>query len=233
MAEEIHVQRTLGAGVYTESLIPLLYQRLVLGFNFPYAWKCPIDTLKPFFLANFSKRHLDCGVANGYFCEEALSQSSGPTSEQHITLLDLNPASLEHAKRVLLSKAPETDIQCVEADIRGPVPDELQGVQFDSISMYNLFHCVPGGSSKFHQALKLYGELLTPGGVLYGCTILGKGYIQNLLARLTMVAYNWLGIFSNWDDTEDDVLKALHSEFDEVETQLVGMVLFFKARSKK
>jgi SAM-dependent methyltransferase len=233
MAEEPLVHTKLGAGVYTKSSVPLLYQKVVLGFNFPYVWKCPVDVLWPFFRDNFSKKHLDCGVANGYFCGEALTDPATSNEDQHVTLLDLSQASLDSAKQLLVSKSPGTDINTVLADIRGPVPAALEGVKFDSISMYNLFHCVPGGSSKFRQGLLLGAQLLSPDGVLYGCTILGHNNIHSILSWLTMVLYNWIGIFSNWDDTEDDVIAALHNQFNEVETRVVGQVLLFKARSIK
>lgn len=224
--------RVLGAGIYTESVLSHVYQRYVLGFNFPRLWRCPIETMLPFFLENFSENHLDCGVGNGFFTGEALARAGKSASSHELTLVDLGEGSLNKTRETLLRIAPEAQIRCVRADIRAPVPEELKKAQFDTITMFNLFHCVPG-SLKFHQGLKHYGELLSPGGVLTGCTILGGRHVQGFLAHVTMYLYNWVGIFDNWSDTEEEVTDALNREFAEVETRLVGMVLLFKARSKK
>ncbi|KAI1120477.1 methyltransferase [Nemania abortiva] len=221
------------SGAYYPSFFLKLYQHYVLGYTLPVVWACdPETTLVPYFTEGFTANHLDCGVADGYFPCRSVELLGTADGGSHLTFLDLNPSSLEAARRRLLSLAPGMDVRCIKADIRAPLPAELAGSSFTSISMFNLFHCVPGGAEKW-RSISTYKEVLSADGVVTGCTILGKSYITSRLARLTMRFYNLLGPFSNWDDSREDVEEVLNQEFSEVETKLVGMVLLFRARKPK
>ena len=231
MAHESLHQPRLSAGFYTKYFLSIVYQRLVLGYNFSFVWKCPVDTvLLPFFLDNLSHRHLDCGVANGYLCAAALSSPQLPPESYQLTLLDLNPNCLDSARAAVLSKAPSTDVQCITTNIRGPLPKELEGVRYKSISMFNLFHCVPGGRAKF-DAFRTFKNVLADDGVLTGSTILGKRNVYSWHAWFHMKFYNFMGIFNNWDDTKEQVEAALKEEVADVNVSVVGMVLLFRAKA--
>jgi len=57
----------------------------------------------------------------------------------------------------------------------------------------------------------IFGHLrgnLSPTGVLYGATILGKGerVRHNWLGRFLMWVYNRKGVFGNVDDTEEEIV---------------------------
>lgn len=222
----------LSTGIYTRSFLALVYRYVVIGFNLPYMWKCPVQSvLVPFFSENFSERHLDCGVADGFFLTTALQQL-GRDRKQKLTLMDLNPNSLEAAKAAVTEVAPLTEVRTIIADIRAPLPDELQGARFDSISMFNLFHCVPGGSTKF-QGIATYRKLLTDDGVLTGCTVLGERDAVNWLSRLYLKLYIWAGTFNNRSDKREDVEDILRQEFEEADVRVVGMVLLFKAKKPR
>ncbi|KAJ2998608.1 hypothetical protein NUW58_g266 [Xylaria curta] len=224
----------LSTGAYTKFFLSALYDGAVLGLNFGLVWGCPARrVLLPLFAENLSQRHLDCGVGTGYFPANALND--GPARHGHrgqMTLLDLNPNCLDKARSAILTVAPQTQIQCVVADIRSPIPLSLQGSTFDSISMFNLYHCIPGGRSKL-QAISAYKNLLSAEGVLTGSTILGAKHATGWFAPIYLRFYNCIGLFSNLEDTKEDVLNLLNSEFMEVETWLVGMVLLFRAKGPR
>ncbi|TDZ29598.1 N-methyltransferase vrtF [Colletotrichum spinosum] len=223
--------------VYSPSFLTLFYDKYVLGFNMRYMWGCPTnDVLVPFFSENFSRNHLDCGVATGFFPAVALARPFRAAARQHLTLLDLTAPPLAATRARVLSVAPAADVRCVEADVTEPPPPQLLAAGspgFDSISMFNLFHCMPGGRAKF-RAFATYKELLAPGGVLAGCTVLGPRASTPWLTRLYLRWYNkWWGVFNNWDDTEEDVREALEHEFEEVETWVVGNTLLFRAKQPR
>ncbi|KAI1154987.1 methyltransferase domain-containing protein [Nemania diffusa] len=213
---------------YTPTVLSIVYDFLVLRFNLRYMWRCRTDTvLEPFFAENLSRRHLDIGVATGYFPAVALSRPFRVQAKQSITLVDLNPHPLNTAKARILSKASNTTVETVVADVTEPPPKELKNSVFDSISMFNLFHCVPG--SEKLVAFSLYKDLLADGGVLTGCTVLGGSHATNWFNYLYVKLYNRIGLFHNWDDKKEDFEHALRENFEEVETTLVGMVLLFRA----
>ncbi|KAI1125066.1 methyltransferase domain-containing protein [Nemania abortiva] len=216
------------AAIYSPTFLSKIYDVIVLRFNLRYMWRCRTDTvLEPFFAENLSRRHLDIGVATGYFPAKALSRPFRASARQSITLVDLNPNPLNAAKARILSKASNTTVETVVADVTEPPPKELQDAAFDSISMFNLFHCIPGDEKL--KAFGLYKDLLAEGGVLTGCTVLGGSHATNWLNYLYVKLYNRLGIFHNWNDEKDAFERALRDNFEEVETTLVGMTLLFRA----
>ncbi|KAI0460548.1 methyltransferase domain-containing protein [Xylaria acuta] len=217
----------LYATIYTPTFLSIIYDVVVLRFNLRYMWRCRTDTvLEPFFAENFSRRHLDIGVATGYFLAKALSRPFRAQAKHSIALVDLNPNPLNAAKARILSKAPNATVETVVADVTEPPPKALQDSAFDSISMFNLFHCIPGEDKL--RALSTYKDLLADGGVLTGCTVLGGSHATNWFNYLYVKLYNRLGIFHNWDDKKEDFERALKENFEEVETTLVGMTLLFR-----
>lgn len=220
--------------VYSPSFLTLFYDRYVLGFNMRYMWGCPTDdVLLPFFSENFSRNHLDVGVATGYFPAAALSRPFRANSKQRLTLVDLTAPPLNATEARVLSVASATEVSCVEADVTKPPPEELLGERFDSISMFNLLHCMPGGRGKL-RAFGTYKELLSGDGVLSGCTVLGPGESTGFLTRFYLRWYNkWWGVFNNWDDNEEDIREALEQEFEEVETWVIGNTMLFRAKKPR
>ncbi|ROT35130.1 methyltransferase domain-containing protein [Sodiomyces alkalinus F11] len=219
---------------YSPSFLTHIYDRYVLGFNMSIMWGCPVESiLLPFFSENFSRNHLDVGVATGYFPAAALARPFRRDSKQHLTLLDLGPNPLRAASARVLSVATATELRCVEADVTEPPPDELRGSRFDSISMFNLFHCVPGGKAKF-RGLATFKGLLSENGVLCGCTVLGNAHAANWFTSKYLWLYNkQLQVFHNYDDRKEDVLEVLEREFEEVETWVIGTMMLFRAKKPK
>ncbi|KAI0391385.1 methyltransferase domain-containing protein [Xylariaceae sp. FL0594] len=248
----------LSAGIYTKFLLSSLYEVGVLNINFGLVWGCSAHSvLLPFFSRNMSRRrHLDCGVGTGFFLTHTLEALGADDDRDRdrdwegdddappisITLLDLNPNCLDTAAKSIQAAAAaaarKTRIECVVADIRSPIPPALLsppgagGKRFDSISMFNLFHCVPGGRAKF-DAIRIYKALLADDGVLTGSTILGRRHATGWFAPAYLTLYNWLGIFSNLDDTQADVAAVLEEEFTDAKTWTQGMVLMFRGKGPR
>lgn len=219
-------------GVYTQFFLRNFYDLAALRFNMTYLWRCPVDTVQlPLFRENFSDRHLDIGVATGYFPTAALRCEGQSQSDKHLTLMDLNPNSLKAAEDRVLSECAEVATTCVEADIKAPIPKTLQNAKFESISMFNLFHCVPGTDKV--EAFGRVAQLLGDDGVLIGVTVLGVGHTLNWFTTLCLRFYNGLGVFNNWDDRKEVFDEALNKEFAEVETCVVGLMLVFRARKPR
>lgn len=227
-------------------LVLLIYDWLVIRFSNPLVWRCPTQKfLLPFFIENFSKRHLDIGVGNGYFPTTALTamQKEGQRDQQQLTLVDLSPHSLEAAKQRILSQHPKVEIRCVLADAAKPMPAALQGERFDSASLYLLLHCMPGPTASKAQAFSVTKDHLSDDGVLYGATVLGKVWEKlddgfkarvdekpSWLTSFALGFYNKRGIFDNYEEDPQVLEDVLKKEFEEVETRIVGMMFLFKAK---
>ncbi|KAH6645190.1 methyltransferase [Truncatella angustata] len=231
MADQKQPDARLYKDIYSRSFLTRIYDHYVLGFNMKYAWSCATDAvLLPFFADNFSHHHMDIGVATGWFPATVLRRPIRNMEKHQLTLVDFNETSLNASKARVLSVAPHTSVNCVQADITAQLPESLRDAcgKFDSITMFNLFHCVPGGAEKL-RAFATYKELLSDGGALAGCTVLGQKHATGFFSRSYLRIYNRLDIFNNWDDEQEVIEKALKQEFDQVETEVVGMMLLFKA----
>ncbi|KAF7554920.1 hypothetical protein G7Z17_g2569 [Cylindrodendrum hubeiense] len=228
----------------------LIYDWYVIRISAPRVWNCSTEKfLLPFFRENFSKRHLDIGVGNGYFPITALTdiqKSEGVQRNQQITLVDLSQHSLDAAKQRILSHHPKVDVRAVLADAVQPMPAALQGELFDSASQYLLLHHMPGPTAHKAQAFRVAKQHLSDDGVLFGATVLGKvwekapnGYRVKTekkmsgLASFALGFYNNRGIFDNYGEDPGVFEDVLREEFKEVETHIVGMVFFFKARGPR
>jgi SAM-dependent methyltransferase len=206
-----------GAAVYSP-LTLALYDAWVLGISNRYAWRCPTDAvLLPFFRVNVRARHLDIGVGTGYY----LAKAQLPADTQ-VTLLDLNPSSLEAARRRISRPGTRT----LQHDVMQPIPG---GERFDSISLFYLLHCLPG---PLDTKAAIFGNLkhnLQPDGVLFGATILGDEAGHNGFGRKLMDVYNKKGIFGNRQDTQAGLEGHLRQHFRDVTLKREGCVLLFRA----
>ena len=206
-----------GAAVYSP-LTLALYDAWVLGVSNRYAWRCRTrSVLLPFFSTHVRPRHLDIGVGTGYYLAKAPL-----SSETQITLLDLNPSSLEAARRRINRQGTRT----IQHDVMKPMPGDER---FDSISLFYLLHCLPG---PLDAKAAIFGHLkhnLQPGGVLFGATILGEEAGHNAFGRKLMSVYNQKGIFGNRHDTEAGLSAHLRQHFRDVTLRREGCVLLFRA----
>jgi SAM-dependent methyltransferase len=208
-----------GQASYTRGLLRI-YDTITYGFNFPVLWRCPRSKLLELYNGLVSLRHLDVGVATG----SLLDDCDFPGGEPRIVLMDLNANSLEQAARRLERYAPTTH----RANVLEPWG--LSGAPYDSVAMTNLLHCVPGDMSAKVVAFAHARAVLAPGGVLFGATVLGKGVRHTRLSRGALRTMNRRGIFSNLDDSLEDLDAGLGRTFGSHEIEVLGAVALFSAR---
>jgi hypothetical protein len=72
-------------------------------------------------------------------------------------------------------------------------------------------------------------QVLVPGGVLFGATIVGKGVEQSRLCRHALRTNNRRGVLSNLDDSLQDLDAALAGVFGSHHIQPEGAVALFTA----
>lgn len=210
-----------GAAVYSPLTLKL-YDAWVLGVSNRFAWGCSTrQILQPFFDRNIGARHLDVGVGTGYY----LANANLPDTT-HVTLLDLNPSSLQAAK----DRFGRADTQVLKHDVYAPL-DASQHERYDSISLFYLLHCLPGTMADKAQVFANLKPCLKSSGVLFGATILGDAVGHNGFGRKLMAVYNKKGIFGNRSDSVAGLRSALEQHFTHVNIEVEGKVALFSAKS--
>ncbi|MUZ71448.1 methyltransferase domain-containing protein [Agrobacterium vitis] len=217
---------SLGAAIYSPLTLKL-YDLVVLGFSNRFAWTCPTRTvLLPFFKAHLSDNHLDVGVGTGYYLAEA---GIGP--HQKVSLLDLNPNSLKAAK-ARLGRSLGRPCRTYVGDVMRPQPLPSD-CRFSSISLFYLYHCLPGSIAEKSAAIAHLSPYLEPGGLIYGATILGDSAGHNQYGRRLMSVYNAKGVFGNRHDTQEGLVETLSVYFQDVDVRRHGRVALFTLRVPK
>jgi ubiquinone/menaquinone biosynthesis C-methylase UbiE len=148
-----------------------LYKLYVIRFSLPFLWGCSAQKhLGPLLSKNFSQRHLDIGVGDGYFPIRALKDACRKPESQQLTLVDLSEHSLADTKRRVLSHYPEVDVRCVLADAGKSFPDSLRNERFDSASLFLVMHHMPGPTHLKTRAItnakKMLARRVSSRGVL-------------------------------------------------------------------
>ncbi|KAI0073826.1 S-adenosyl-L-methionine dependent methyltransferase [Panus rudis PR-1116 ss-1] len=245
------------ARVYTKPSL-FLYDFVVLRLSNTFAWRCSrTGVLEPLFVKHLGGqphipndtsdvphrgddsgkrlRHLDVGVGTGHYLAVA-ARTGHLESIEKVTLLDLNPLTLAAAEKRLLDAGYKGEVETVEGDVLAnwrAFPLRECETKFDSISLFYLFHCLPGPmKQKASRVLSSLKQILSEdGGVLYGATILGRHHApHNILGRMLLTIYNRKGIFSNADDSKKSLVEVLKDHFEDVEVSVVGNVALFVAR---
>lgn len=205
-----------GAAAYRRSTLAL-YDLLVLRFSCRSIWRCPSSAILDLYNEHISANHLDVGVGTGYF----LDRCAFPAPQPRIALADLNADSLVVTARRLRRYAPATH----RANALEPL--QIEPANFDSIAVNFLLHCLPGAIPQKSVVFQHLKPLLNPAGKIFGATVLGKGVEHSAAAKILMRIYNSKGIFSNADDSLEDLKRALKENFREYELRLVGCAALF------
>jgi SAM-dependent methyltransferase len=208
-----------GQAAYTPRMLKV-YDAMVYRFNGPILWRCSKDRFLELYDTNVSAGHLDIGVATGCLLDEC----HFPVTEPQLTLMDLNRNSLDVAARRLARYEPSTH----QANILEPW--ELQPGSYDSIGMVNVLHCVPGAMPEKAVAFEHARTALAPGGVLFGASVLGQGVKHTPLSRMALKGMNRRGVFSNLQDSLEDLDAGLARVFDSYEIDVQGAIALFTAR---
>jgi len=201
-----------------------IYDFWVLGVVNTFAWKCPTSKyLIPFFRDNVSATtHLDIGVGTGYFLEHG-----GIPTTTHVVLCDISISALKTATDRV---PPPVQVgPPLVADILQPLPTDDK---FASVSMFYLLHCLPGPVQRKVVIFDHIKHNMTPDGVLAGATVLGprSGWVDSWFGALLRGFVVRDGIMDNLDDNAESITAALQKNFEEVESEIVGTVLLFKAK---
>jgi hypothetical protein len=193
------------------------YDPLVLGPVTRYVWRCPTGRLVERYREHIRDRHLDIGPGTGYFLDHA-----GLPAGSRVTILDPNRAVLRHVSRRLRS----LDVTAVEADVLKPLP--VSGL-FESAALNAVIHCLPGPLARKGTAIANVAAVLSPAGVLFGATVLGRTGQHTRLGRWMLAAFNRQGGFDNLDDTEEGLRGILAASFVDVAFETIGSVAIFAA----
>jgi ubiquinone/menaquinone biosynthesis C-methylase UbiE len=205
-----------GHAIYTPMILRI-YDLWVLDISNTWIWRCPKNVIKDQFNQYTTPNHLDIGVGTGYY----LKQYRWPAKAQ-LSLMDLNPNCLNVTKNSLQDLSPKVYLHDIFQ------PSEMLLHQFDSISMNYLLHCLPGNMQTKSTAIANAVSMLTPGGVLFGATILADAHLHTSLSRSLCAFYNKKGIFSNDKDTLETLHRVLEQHLINVEIKVVGCVALFK-----
>ena len=205
-----------GQAIYSTRMLAV-YDFLVLGISSRFVWRCPASRVEEHYDRHITANHLDVGVGTGYF----LDRCRFPSSTPRVALMDLNPNSLDFASRRIARYKPET----YRRNVLEPI--SLDADRFDSVGINYLLHCIPGSMESKSIVLDHLKALMTPGGVLFGATLLHGGVPRNWLARRLMAVYNWKDIFSNQQDDLEGLTRALTARFREVSVGVVGCAALF------
>lgn len=210
-----------GAAIYTHAMLSI-YDLWVVRFSNTVVWRCPRQVISELYEHSIGRHHLDVGPGTGWYLAHAELPADGT-----VTLMDLNPNSLERASERLAPPAPRRLI----GDVLQPLPESAG--PFDSIAANYLLHCLPGPWSEKGAAVQHLAARLSPDGVLFGSTILGRDVDHNLLGGRLMEIYNGRGIFHNTDDDAAGLRTVLDRSFSDVMINIVGTVAVFRARQPR
>lgn len=213
MSDDIHP----GARDYGAITLPL-YDAAVLNVAVPHAWGIPLAEERALYERCLGRRHLDVGVATGYFLQKT---ADGRCEE--ITLMDLNPNATAYAAQ----KLARFEVTQAVGDALKPFP--VTG-PFDSIGLFHLLHCMPGSIPEKEQVFDHAIEKLAPGGVVFGASVTPLGQSQNPFAKLVLKGSNRRGALNNLKDAHEDLRRAIESRFRTATVHLRGLMTIWEAR---
>ena len=211
----------LATALYSKSVL-FLYDWMMLGYNCHFLWKCPSRHLLDIYNRFVTTNHLDVGVGTGYF----MHKCRFPAPKPRLALMDYSPNSLNAAARRLSRYRPEVYLRNVLQ------PFDLPAPEFDSIALMNLLHCLPGNMKTKGVVFEHAVEVMNPGGVLFGSTILYRKDRNDVMTTMALDMSNRRGYMTNRDDIVEDLEESLAAHFPESSVRLIGYEALFWARKQ-
>jgi SAM-dependent methyltransferase len=208
-----------GSAMYSRFVLSI-YDFWFLWYNLRFLWECPARFLLDLYNRYISSNHLDIGVGTGYF----LDKCKFPDADIRLALMDLNPNPLRAASRRLSRYKPETYRRSATE------PFNLDTPAFDSVGMMNLLHCIPGDMKTKSVVFKHAKEVMNPGAVLFGSTILREGIKRSARATFAIKYANKKGYMANLNDRLEDLVEGLRGIFPDSGVNVIGYEALFWAR---
>lgn len=184
-----------------------------------FIWQCDPAKLLEAYQQSCAANHLEIGVGTGYL----LAAHQPPLRFERLVLMDLNRVCLAKSARRLADLAPQTRQQ----DILQPIIHT--GDLFDSVAMNYVLHCVPGGFKDKGAAITHVSQVLNPGGIFFGASLVYSGVAHTRFARLLMWVLNRIGVFNNDLDCREQLEECLTREFSEVHIEVCGSAVRWRA----
>jgi len=197
-----------------------VYDSVALGWNCRFIWRCPSFYMLEMYHKHVSANHLDIGVGTGYF----MAHCRFPNVKPRLALMDLSANSLRAAGKRLARYNPEIYQRNVLE------PFNIDGARFDSIGMMNLLHCLPGDMKSKGIVFEFARELMNPGAVLFGSTILYRGVKRSPMTTLVLKMTNRRGFMHNMEDDVVGLKDALQHYFSESSIRIIGCEALFWAK---
>lgn len=210
----------VGQAVYTKHVLSV-YDLLVYGISNRFAWRCNSSQIEAHYNANVSSNHLEVGAGTGYLIDGC----QFPTGNPRVALMDVNMNALDFASKRIGRYRPETYQQNILEEITHSIEP------FDSVGRNYLFHCLPGTIAEKAAAFDHLRKVMSPGAKVFGSTILQRGVDRSWLAKGLMKLYNKEGIFSNREDSLEELETALINRFANIKLRVVGCVVLFSGQA--
>lgn len=151
-----------------------------------------------------------------------------------VTLVDIEPTPLSSTTKRLRNIHPHLRVESHQHDILSADPLPLiDGSSYDSISLMYLLHTLPVSPIEKAAVFSKIKSAVTPSGVVYGATILGRGSWHSSAGRILLRVLNWEKRLSNYDDNVEVYVNALKENFGSVNVDVVGSIFIFEAREPK
>ena len=167
---------------------------------------------------DFSGRLLDVPVGTAVFTTEKY----GRLTQADITCVDYSRDMLEQAER-RFQEANISNIKTLQGDV-GALP--FKDGTFDIVLCMNGLHVFPDKFKAYDEILRT----LKTGGELLACFyIAGEKKTADWLAKTIMTRMGW---FTPPFDTADDVRRRLEPNYEILDFQVEGAMLYFRAKKK-
>lgn len=230
-----------GARYYGALTLPL-YDWAVLKTVVPYAWQCPLAKEQDLYNRSVGPRHLDVGVASGYFLKHTQwptsNNSHGKDAPQEIVLMDLNPNSTKYAAdRLRRMHYPVSEVVGDALDWKS-YPKVTDDRKFDSVGLFHLLHCIPGNLKEKKVVLENAGKVIHPDGVVFGANVTpvvdeDNDTQPNLFAQAVLAVSHSTGALNNQKDSHKDMETILDETFYDYKLERVGCMSLWEGRHPK
>jgi ubiquinone/menaquinone biosynthesis C-methylase UbiE len=211
MNTEISQDVMRGQQVYNKFTLAV-YDVLLFKILTGPVWGLSTKRLLTLYNDNITSNHLDVGVGSGFL----LDNCKFPSLQPNLALMDLNQDCLTHSSKRLQRYKPKQ----YRRNILAPITIDARG--FDSISMNYLLHCLPGTITEKMVVFENLYQLLNPGGVIFGATIIPDSSNASWIAKKLMKIYNKKGVFCNAGDNIQTFENLLSAQYENVELTVIG-----------